>query len=115
MAGRRKTGSSKTQAGGTTTSTSSGRQSESGDTGAETIRSSNEVLVPMGFLKRDTDTNPTPISFGGSGARFSSLRNRRGVRSGQDGLVQKRLVLTVLNGGDGRFSLSIGGGQKESE
>ena len=69
--------------------------------------------MPMGFLKRDTETNPTPISFGGSGARFSSLRNRRGVRSGQDGLVQKRLVLTVLNGGDGSFSLSIGGGKRK--
>ena len=31
------------------------------------------------------------------------------MRAGQEGLVQKQLFLTVVNGGDGRFSLSIGG------
>ena len=74
VAGRRKTGSSKAQALGTTTSTSSGRQPQIGGTGDETIRSSNEVLVQMGVLNRDKEINPTPISFGGSGARFNSLR-----------------------------------------
>ena len=116
LAGRRKTGS-KPQAGGGsgTTSTSAERQPESCGTGEENNKASKVVPVPMGVLGQDTLTNPPAISFGGSGAKFSSLRNRRGVRAGQDGLVQKRLVLTVVNGGDGRFSLSIGGKRKIDE
>ena len=54
-----------------------------------------------GVLGQDTQA----ISFGGSGAKFTALRNRRGVRAGQDGLIQKRLNLTV---GGGKFSLSLG-------
>ena len=63
-----------------------------------------EQLTSRGVLSQDTRT----ISFGGSGAKFTPLRNRRGVRAGQDGLIQKRLNLTVVNGGDGKFSLSLG-------
>ena len=49
-----------------------------------------EQLTSMGVLGQDTQA----ISFGGSGAKFTALRNRRGVRAGQDGLIQKQLNLT---------------------
>ena len=48
--------------------------------------------------------------FGGSGAKFGSLRNRRGVREGGDGRVQTKLFLSVSNDGNGRFSLFTGVG-----
>ena len=110
VAGRRNTGSKPPSA-----AAAAERQPESDGTAKATCKASNDVPVPMGVLSQDIRTNPPVISFGGSGARFGSLRNRRGVRAGQDGLVQKRLVLTVVNGGDGRFSLSIGGKRKVDE
>ena len=48
--------------------------------------------------------------FGGSGSKFRSLRNRRGVREGGDGRVQTKLFLSVSNDGNGRFSLFTGVG-----
>ena len=50
----------------------------------------------------------TTPKFGGSGARFATLRNRRGVRGGKDGLVQTRLKLSIVNVGNGKFSLFAG-------
>ena len=47
--------------------------------------------------------------FGGSGAKFASLRNRRGVRGGEDGRIQTKLMLRVSNDGNGRFSLFSSG------
>ena len=47
--------------------------------------------------------------FGGSGAKFASLRNRRGVRGGEDGRVQTKLMLRVSNDGNGKFSLFTSG------
>ena len=48
--------------------------------------------------------------FGGSGAKFAPLRNRRGVQSGSDGRVQGKILLTVSSEGKGKFSLSLSGG-----
>ena len=50
----------------------------------------------------------TTPKFGGSGARFGTLRNRRGVRGGTDGLVQTRLRLSIVNDAGGKFSLVAG-------
>ena len=50
----------------------------------------------------------TTPKFGGSGARFGKLRNRRGVRGGTDGLLQTRLRLSIVNDGGGKFSLFAG-------
>ena len=47
--------------------------------------------------------------FGGSGAKFASLRNRRGVRGGEDGRFQTKLILRVSNDGNGKFSLFTSG------
>ena len=74
------------------------RQPEIGRGGASSM------VEAGGVLGQDTQA----ISFGGSGAKFTALRNRRGVRAGQDGLIQKRLNLTVVNVGGGKFSLSLG-------
>ena len=112
VAGRRNTGSKPPSA-----APAAERQPESDGTAKATCKASNDddVPVPMRVLSQDIRTNPPVISFGGSGARFGSLRNRRGVRAGQDGLVQKRLVLNMVNGVNGRFSLSIGGKRKVDE
>ena len=83
------------------------RQPEPGSGGASSKVQAGEdaeQLTSRGVLGQDART----ISFGGSGAKFTPLRNRRGVRAGQDGLIQKRLNLTVVNGGEGKFSLSLG-------
>ena len=61
----------------------------------------NETVKPRGLLEASTE-------FGGSGARFASLRNRRGVRGGEDGLIQTRLKLSIVTSGDGKFSLFAG-------
>ena len=61
----------------------------------------NETIKPRGLLEASPE-------FGGSGARFASLRNRRGVRGGADGLIQTRLKLSIVPSGDGKFSLFAG-------
>ena len=53
---------------------------------------------------------PSSEVFGGSGAKFASLRNRRGVREGGDGRFQTKLFLSISNDGNGRFSLFTGVG-----
>ena len=53
---------------------------------------------------------PSSEVFGGSGAKFASLRNRRGVREGGDGRFQTKLFLSISNDGNGRFSLITGEG-----
>ena len=53
---------------------------------------------------------PSNELFGGSGARFASLRNRRGVREGEDGRFQTKLFLSCSNDGNGKFSLFTGVG-----
>ena len=60
-----------------------------------------EFNKPMGVLEA------TP-KFGGSGARFATLRNSRGVRGDADGLVQTRFRLSIVYDGDGKFSLCSG-------
>ena len=50
-------------------------------------------------------------TFGGSGAKFAPLRNRRGVKSGCDGRVQGKILLNVSSDGKGKFSLSLMGGE----
>ena len=52
--------------------------------------------------------------FGGSGAKFASLRNRRGVREGGDGRFQTKLFLSISNDGNGRFSLFTGEGVRKA-
>ena len=52
--------------------------------------------------------------FGGSGAKFGSLRNRRGVREGGDGRFQTKLCLNVSNDGNGKFSLFTGVGVRKA-
>ena len=86
-----------------------GRQPESGSGAIGNVTP--EQHTPRGVLSQD----PHTISFGGSGAKFTALRNRRGVRGGQDGLIQKRLNLTLVNGGNGKFSLSLGRKRKVTE
>ena len=72
------------------------------------VRVRDESIKPRGVLAA------TP-KFGGSGARFATLRNRRGVRGGADGLVQTRLRLSIVNNGGGNFSLCAGESAGKSE
>ena len=114
VAGRRNTGSKPPSA-----APAAERQPERDGTAApaaERQPESDGTAAPAAERQPESDGTAAPvIGFGGSGARFGSLRNRRGVRAGQDGLVQKRLVLNMVNGVNGRFSLSIGGKRKVDE
>ena len=59
-------------------------------------------------ISPDTDSKAGKL-FGGSGAKFATLRNRRGVRGGEDGRFQTKLLLRVTNNGNGKFSLFTSG------
>ena len=63
-----------------------------------------EVSQDNAPIISDTISNAGKL-FGGSGAKFASLRNRRGVRGGEDGRFQTKLILRVSNDGNGKFSL----------
>ena len=47
-----------------------------------------------------------------NGAKFKNLRNRRGIK--KDKLVQTRLDLSMVLGGDSNFYLSQGNGESSS-
>ena len=74
----------------------------------------------MGEQARDESNKPREVleptpQFGGSGARFATLRNRRGVKGGADGMIQTRLRLSIVNDGGGKFSLCAGESDGKSE
>ena len=74
-----------------------------------TPKRGDEVVLEVRDRVRSTPEKSKRM-FGGSGAKFAPLRNRRGVQKGSDHRVQGKILLNVSSEGKGRFSLSLSGG-----
>ena len=99
-----------------------GRRRRPSQTGDQSTLPRVEEVHPLAPLVRQDPRGDGDIGnrsssnklFGGSGARFGSLRNRRGVREGGDGRFQTKLFLNVSNDGNGKFSLFTGVGVRKA-